>query len=212
MRGKAHSAVAVSHFSIIIPFTMGVALSLALYTEYAPRGVPFHAFALFCGIAMSITAFPVLARILEERRLTHTPLGSHGHHMRGRRQRASRRGASWPSSSRWTTAGGAAETLLAIVVLSAAFVLLMIAVVRPVLQRALHPDRMGDTLSKDRIAIVLAVLLASALTTPKYDRHPCTLRCLRRGGHHAGGGYVSRRAARAAESISSVLLLPLFFA
>lgn len=76
LRGKAQAAIAVSHFSIVIPFTLGVALSLALSTQYAPPGVPFHAFALFCGIATSITAFPVLARMLEERQLMHTPLGA----------------------------------------------------------------------------------------------------------------------------------------
>ena len=50
--------------------------SLALYRDYAPAGVPIHAFALFLGIAMSITALPVLARILEERGLAKTPLGT----------------------------------------------------------------------------------------------------------------------------------------
>ena len=76
LRGRAQTAIAVSHFSIVIPFVLGVMLSLALYSRYAPPAVPFYAFALFCGVAMSITAFPVLARILEERRLTHTPLGA----------------------------------------------------------------------------------------------------------------------------------------
>jgi Kef-type K+ transport system membrane component KefB len=98
LRGKAHAAIAVSHFSIIIPFILGVALALALYAQYAPPGVPFYAFALFCGIAMSITAFPVLARILEERNLTHTPWELRP--SRARRLMTLRRGASWPSLSR----------------------------------------------------------------------------------------------------------------
>lgn len=51
-------------------------MSLAIYTTAAPAGVPFHAFALFMGIALSITAFPVLARILEQRGLSGSLLGN----------------------------------------------------------------------------------------------------------------------------------------
>ncbi|MET0211834.1 MAG: cation:proton antiporter, partial [Vicinamibacterales bacterium] len=70
IRGRTRTAIAVSHFSIAVPFVLGVLLALLLYRGSAPIGVPFHAFALFVGVAMSITAFPVLARILEERQLT----------------------------------------------------------------------------------------------------------------------------------------------
>ncbi len=76
LRRMAHAAVWVSHISIVVPFLLGTALSLALYRSLAPAGTPFTAFALFMGVAMSITAFPVLARILEDRGLTHTPLGA----------------------------------------------------------------------------------------------------------------------------------------
>ncbi len=76
LRQRAPTAIAVSHFSIVVPFVLGVAAALALYRHYAPPGVPFHSFALFMGIALSITAFPVLARVIEERGLTRTPLGT----------------------------------------------------------------------------------------------------------------------------------------
>ena len=66
----------ISHASIIVPFLLGSALSLFLYQDLAPAGTSFNAFALFIGVAMSITAFPVLARILEDRKLTNTTLGS----------------------------------------------------------------------------------------------------------------------------------------
>ncbi|MBC7771124.1 MAG: cation:proton antiporter [Pyrinomonadaceae bacterium] len=75
LRHQARTAVLVSQVSIIFPFLLGVFLALPLYSEFAGPKASFHVFALFLGIAMSITAFPVLARILEERRLTHTPLG-----------------------------------------------------------------------------------------------------------------------------------------
>ena len=76
LRQKAHAAVMVSHASIVLPFFLGVAGSLFLYSPLAPAGVPFSAFALFMGVSMSITAFPVLARIIEERRLSGTYLGT----------------------------------------------------------------------------------------------------------------------------------------
>ena len=76
LRGAAHRAVAISHASIAIPFLLGTLSSLALYTSFAPKGTRFLAFALFTGIAVSITAFPVLARILTDRKMASTPLGT----------------------------------------------------------------------------------------------------------------------------------------
>src|SRR4029079_13322208 len=76
LRLKAHTAVLVSHASIMAPFLLGLGLFLLIYTSLASGNVSFTAFALFIGVAMSITAFPVLARIIEERGLTKTYLGS----------------------------------------------------------------------------------------------------------------------------------------
>ena len=76
IREKGSAAVMISHASIIAPFLLGTALSLFLYRELATPGTSFNAFALFIGVAMSITAFPVLARILEDRGLSQTTLGS----------------------------------------------------------------------------------------------------------------------------------------
>src|SRR5262249_6016581 len=74
-RERAHVTVAVSHASIVTPFVLGAVLALSLYGRLAPGGVPFTSFALFMGVAMSITAFPVLARILTDRKMTRTELG-----------------------------------------------------------------------------------------------------------------------------------------
>jgi Kef-type K+ transport system membrane component KefB len=73
LRKQAFEAVIISHASILIPFTLGVLLSFFLYPAYGQTS--FYAFALFMGIAMSVTAFPVLARIIRDRKLTDTPLG-----------------------------------------------------------------------------------------------------------------------------------------
>jgi Kef-type K+ transport system membrane component KefB len=76
VKHKAHDAVMISHASIIFPFFLGVLLAYYIFPSFAPAHVSFLSFALFMGIAMSITAFPVLARIVQERKLTGTPLGT----------------------------------------------------------------------------------------------------------------------------------------
>ncbi|MBW8686665.1 cation:proton antiporter [Chitinophaga rhizophila] len=75
MKNKAHDAVMISHASIVFPFFLGVLLAYYIYGQFAPANVSFLSFSLFMGIAMSITAFPVLARIVQERKLSSTPLG-----------------------------------------------------------------------------------------------------------------------------------------
>lgn len=75
LRKVGKTAVVISQVSILTPMIFGVALAFALYPEFSQEGVTFNAFALFLGAAMSITAFPVLARILKERFLTNTRLG-----------------------------------------------------------------------------------------------------------------------------------------
>src|SRR5450432_384497 len=75
LRKQAFEAVIISHASIIIPFSLGIFLSFFLYEAYASGQTHFYSFALFMGIAMSITAFPVLARIIRDRKLTETRLG-----------------------------------------------------------------------------------------------------------------------------------------
>src|SRR5262245_13821272 len=75
VRERTHTSVLISHTSIIVPFLLGVGLAAFLYPRLSTADVPFFAFALFSGVAMSITAFPVLARILTDLELAKTPLG-----------------------------------------------------------------------------------------------------------------------------------------
>jgi Kef-type K+ transport system membrane component KefB len=75
LRRRGRSLAVVSQASIAVPFALGCALALALYGRSAPPGVSRGVFVLFTGVAMSITAFPVLARILTDRGMTRTELG-----------------------------------------------------------------------------------------------------------------------------------------
>lgn len=75
LRNRAHDAVVISHASINFPFLLGTSLAYFIYPEFSPNGVSFVSFSLFMGIATSITAFPVLARILRDRNMTKTTVG-----------------------------------------------------------------------------------------------------------------------------------------
>jgi Kef-type K+ transport system membrane component KefB len=75
MRHRTHATIATSHASILVPFVLGALLALELYPRLSSSDVPFTSFALFLGVAMSITAFPVLACILTDRRTIRTELG-----------------------------------------------------------------------------------------------------------------------------------------
>ena len=76
IKGRGHAAAAVSHASIVVPFLSGIGLALAIFTRLGSAEGDFAPFALFLGASMSITAFPVLARILTERRLNKTRIGA----------------------------------------------------------------------------------------------------------------------------------------
>jgi Kef-type K+ transport system membrane component KefB len=71
IKGKA---LGISLSGILIPFGLGAASSYVIYSTYSPS-VPFSSFFIFCGLAMSITAFPVLCRVLASRKLLGTKVG-----------------------------------------------------------------------------------------------------------------------------------------
>jgi K+:H+ antiporter len=207
LRHQAPTAIAVSHFSIVVPFVLGVLLALALYPYYAPPGVAFPAFALFMGIALSITAFPVLARVLEERGLRRTPLGA-----------IAIACAAVDDVTAWSllalvvtlvSAGGATASPAMMAGALAVFIAVMLFGVRPALARL--PFTTSSTLTRGRIAVTLGVMLAAALTTEMIGIHALFGAFLAGAIMPAGEGLRLRLRERL-ESLSSVFLLPLFFA
>ncbi len=76
LKNQLDVAVLTSHVSILVPFSLGTLLALLLYPLVSNSSVSFTAFALFLGAAMSITAFPVLARIITENNLQGSRLGT----------------------------------------------------------------------------------------------------------------------------------------
>ena len=75
LRKSSRAAACVAHAGIMVPFGLGASLAMALFPSYAPDGVGIGAFVLFFGTSLSVTAFPVLVRILESHGLAKTPFG-----------------------------------------------------------------------------------------------------------------------------------------
>ena len=208
LRQKAQAAVLVSHASIVIPFFLGVGLSLFLYETLAPATVSFNAFALFMGIAMSITAFPVLARIIEERGLGRSPLGA-----------LAIACAAVDDVTAWCILaivvaivkadgwGGAVQTI----VLALAFIAVMVLVVRPQAARVFKAEIGKETHSQGLVAGVLVFVFVSALFTEVIGIHSLF------GAFLAGVVLPAQPRLRSflrerLETFSAAFLLPLFFA
>lgn len=209
VRSKAHTAVVVSHASIVIPYLLGVALAYFLFSQFAAPGTTFVAFALFMGISMSITAFPVLARILQERGLSRTSLGS-----------TAITCAAVDDVTAWSilafvvaivrasSLAGAGLNLLLVLL----FVVAMVWGVKRLLPRMLGAARLNDeNPSRGTLAVVVSVVVASALCTEVIGIHALFGAFLAGAVMPEIGGFRHKLAVRV-ENFSSVLLLPLFFA
>lgn len=207
LKNKANDAVVISHASIIIPFALGITLSYFIYDAFAPENVQFLSFSLFVGIAMSITAFPVLARIVQERGIHKTRLGT-----------IVVTCAAADDITAWCllaaviaiVKAGSFVSALYIIGLSLAYVLLMIKVVRPFLKRIgdLHSSK--DHLSKPIVAIFFLTLILSSYTTEVIGIHALF------GAFMAGAIMPESTSFRnifieKVEDVALVLLLPLFF-
>lgn len=208
LRRKAHTAVVVSHASIIIPFAMGVSLAYFLYSRFAPPHISFLGFGLFMGIAMSITAFPVLARILHERGLTKTALGS-----------LALTCAAADDVTAWcilaaviaiVQAGNGASAVFT-VLLSIVYVIAMLKLVRPWLERLETQYASPESLNRTFAVISFLVLFLSALTTEVIGIHALFGAFLAGASMPSQPGFRKMLASRI-EDVSLVILLPLFFA
>lgn len=209
LRKEGHAAFLISHVSISVPFLLGALLALYLYPRLAEQGVSFTEFALFIGAAMSITAFPVLARILSERNLLRTKVGTVtlacaavddvtawcilAYILAMVR-------ANEAAVSLWTTMGGL--TL---------FVLLMFSVVRRLLRRFETAYRKRGRVSDDMTGLILLFLLASAAVTEWLGVHILFGAFLFGAMLPKNEGFLLQVREKL-HSIAVVLFLPIFFA
>jgi Kef-type K+ transport system membrane component KefB len=209
VRHKAQTAVVVSHSSIVIPYFLGVALALFLYSHLAQPGASFLAFALFMGISMSITAFPVLVRILQDRGIFKTSLGS-----TATACAAVDDVTAWcvlafvVAIARATSVGGAAFNLGLVLV----FIALMLFVIKPKLPMWLGYEALErSNPSKSVLAVTFIVVIVSALTTELIGIHALFGAFLAGIVMPTAAGFRDKLVIRV-ENLSAVLLLPVFFA
>jgi Kef-type K+ transport system membrane component KefB len=208
LKHKAHTAVVVSHASIIIPFAMGVSLAYFLYVSFAPPHISFLAFGLFMGIAMSVTAFPVLARILHERGLTKTSLGS-----LALTCAAADDVTAWCILAAVIAIVQAGNLFSAVftVLLALVYVFAMLKLVRPWLGRLGDKPAGAEGLNKTFVVICFVVLFLSALTTEVIGIHALFGAFLAGASMPTQAGFRKVLASRI-EDVSVIILLPLFFA
>jgi Kef-type K+ transport system membrane component KefB len=209
LKGHGATAVITSHASILVPFFLGSALALFLYPRLADDNITFTQFALFMGTAMSITAFPVLARILEETGLIHTSVGSTAIVC-----------AAVDDVTGWLVVAGvlllvhAAGVHLplwfAVPATALYAVLMLVAAPRLLRKLAARCEPRGGP-SHAVLSVVLLIAFASACATERLGIHPlfgAFLAGVAMPKDHGFAQAISKRL----EDVTVVLLLPLFFA
>ncbi len=205
LKSRAHATVVISHASILMPFLLGAILALWLYPQLGTADVSFRSFALFMGVAMSITAFPVLARILTDRRMESTELGV-----------IALSCAAIDDVTAWcllafvvgvanAEMGSAVQT----VIYAIAYIAIMFAIVRPLAVRYLGHDSVAP---QRRMTVwVLVALLFSALTAEWIGIH-AIFGAFLLGAIIPHDCDVAEDFRHKLEDIVKILLLPAFFA
>lgn len=207
LRTKVKEAFIISHTSIIVSYALGLVLATILYKEFAPEGVPFMSFGLFLGVAMSIAAFPVLARIVQERGLQKTKIGA-----------LVITCAAIDDITAWcllagviaiVKAGSVASSLF-IIGMAIAYIFLMLVLVRPFLRHIGNLYSSAEKITKPVVAIFFVTLLISSYLTEIIGIHALV------GAFVAGVIMPDNMKFRnifieKVEDVSLVVLLPLFF-
>lgn len=208
LRGRRRASVLISNVGILLPFAFGFGSAWLIHPSHAPRGVSFLPFALFLGTAMSVTAFPVLARILSERGLTHSRVGA-----------IAIACAAVDDVSAWcllafvvaiARANALGEALLT-VGLTAGFSLFMLLVARPLLRRLGTAVAERGGLTPTRLVVLLVLLLLSAGITEVIGIH-ALFGAFLFGVVLPKEGGLAQQLAEKLESTAVLLLMPLFFA
>jgi Kef-type K+ transport system membrane component KefB len=207
IRKSAHAAVAISHASIVLPFLLGSALALVLYPTLSTSDVPFTVFALFVGVSLSVTALPVLARILAERNMTGSQLGT-----------IALTCAAVDDVTAWcllalvvSIAQSRMVDAIRTLALTLGFVVLILRVVAPIVRQLVPRIDHSENLTRTALSVVFLALLASAMMTEYIGIHGFF-------GAFLFGAIIPHRSRIAQElkqrldDFVAVLLLPAFFA
>ena len=207
VRKRFQDTVLISHASTVVPFFLGLLMAFYIYEAYANEETQFLTFAFFVGISLSITAFPVLARIIQERGMTRTHLGT-----------ISLASAANGDITAWCllaaviayAQAGTMNSAIYNVLFSLVYIAIMLWMVRPVLRIIgdLHHNR--EVVSKPLVALMFFILLLSSYMTEILGLHALF------GAFVAGMVMPENLKFRKilnekVEDVSLALFLPLFF-
>jgi Kef-type K+ transport system membrane component KefB len=207
IRKHGHVTLAISHASIIVPFLLGVTLALGLYPVLSTTDVPFTVFALFLGVSLSVTAFPVLARILTDRKISRSRMGA-----------VALTCAAVDDVTAWcllalvvSIAHERAVDAIRTVVLTLVFVAVVLGVVAPQVRKLLPRLDHAADLTRTELSIVFVAMLASAMTTEYIGIHGF-FGAFIFGAIIPHGTRIAREITHRLDDVVAILFLPAFFA
>lgn len=208
IKDKLHETLVISHAGIVVPFFLGVLAAIGVYQEYGSRQADFLPFALFIGISMSITAFPVLARIVQERNMTKTSVGM-----------LSIASAANDDVTAWCllaivialAKAGSFVSALYTIALTVVYIVLMFKVMRPFLRKLGEAYVNSEVINKAFVGFIFLLLVVSSVATEIIGIHALF------GAFMAGVIMPANIGFRKVmmekvEDVSLVFFLPLFFA
>lgn len=207
LRKKTHATLAISHASIIAPFLLGATAALWLYPRLSSSDVPFAVFAMFMGVSMSVTAFPVLARILTDRGMHKSRLGVIAISCAAVDDVTAWCLLAFVVSIAQSRMGGAMITIG----LTVGYIAAMFVVVRPIVHRLVRKQEVRQRLSQGATAVVFVGLLLSALTTEYIGIH-AVFGAFLLGAVIPHESLLAKSLTQKLEDLVIVLLLPAFFA
>lgn len=203
LRTQTRAIVVIAGAGIAVPFALGAGLAFVLDPLLSGPETPVLSFALFLGIALAITAFPVLARILTDRGIHKSALGV-----------TALACAALGDAAAWCLLAlvvGVAQArvsgALLVIGLTAVFIAFMFLIVRPLAARLLP----GRELTRSLTALILVALLLSALATEFIGIH-AIFGAFLLGAVIPHDSDVARQFTHKLEDLVTVLLLPAFFA
>ena len=208
VKKSGHTALAVSHMSIILPFLLGSFLALAIFDTACPPNIPFMNFALFLAISLSLTAFPVLARILTDQKMHRTKMGT-----------IALTCAAVDDVTAWCLLAvivSIAEahhlsSAVTTVILTVAYICAMLTVVRPLMKKVVDWLESLDYLTESAHALFLVGLLLSSFATELIGIH-AIFGAFLLGVVISHESLVAKELTRKIEHLVRVLFLPTFFA
>jgi Kef-type K+ transport system membrane component KefB len=207
LRKRGHATVAISHASIVTPFLLGALLALYVYPTLSTRDVPFTVFSLFMGVSMSVTAFPVLARILTDRKMHKSHMGV-----------IALTCAAVDDVTAWcllafVVSVAQARTSGAFITFASAlgYIAAMALIARPAMQRLARLYGITGRLTQGVMAMVFVALLLSALATDLIGIH-AVFGAFALGAIIPHDSGLARELTDRLEDLVVVLLLPAFFA